>query len=841
MDERRKHCSEKCARRTAKVDSPRLAGRGPKKAKIVLVGEAPGQQEDEEGLPFIGPSGQLLNELLDDAGIDRKKIYITNAVKCATPGENQKPLKAEITECRRHLIKELQRIRPNVIGALGAVALESVLKRTGITKLQNNVFYSKEFDAKVVPLLHPAYILRNPGAYETVLKGIKIIKKESTAKHAVKVSKIPKKWIDASTPEKIDKVIDKLERVSKFAVDLETTSLDPRIAKIILVALSFKQGLGITIPWKNFSESQLKRFRNILLSNTLKIGQGMKFDIRVFRSNGIKIKGPFFDTLPAVALINENMKDKGLEALTLKYLDLGEYWSDLEEHKKKYIKEHKIKTDEFRYSMLPHKVLSTYAQGDADATFRLYKKFKKELKRQDLYSFYKKYTMPIFKIMVEMEHRGIKVDREKLAGLIEHYSARERTEYDKILCLPEVKKYEKRRIRKLKQEMQERWEESRTIQTRWPDLSDYFDLRIKEKDWRFNPGSTKQLREILYEVMGLTTQNKTNKGLLSTDERTLNELAASPYNVGLAKQILEHRWLVKYLKTYLISVYEKSEVNGRIHPGYHQHRTVTGRLASSDPNFQNVPRDAKDFKSCFVADPGKIIIKADLAQAEFRCWAHYANDKDMLADIESGLDIHRVTASEVFGIPEEEITKEQRTVAKTCVFGTMYGRGSKAIAEQFGISKEEASGIQETFFNKYPKAKIWLDKQVQHAREYHYVQSWLGRVRRLPEIVSDDHMVRAEAERQAKNAPIQSLASDMNNHYMVRSIKLMRKNKIKCFPMATVHDANFIQVEKTKLKKAMKIMQHVVATSFPDFRCKMMLDFEVGKTLGTLKEVSIDG
>jgi hypothetical protein len=172
-----------------------------------------------------------------------------------------------------------------------------------------------------------------------------------------------------------------------------------------------------------------------------------------------------------------------------------------------------------------------------------------------------------------------------------------------------------------------------------------------------------------------------------------------------------------------------------------------------------------------------------------------------------------------------------------CVFGLMYGRGTKAIAAQYGISEEDAQKVRELFFERYPMASLWLDKQVAHAKEYKFVKTWMGRVRRLPGIVSEDHMVKSESERQAKNSPIQGLASDMNNHYMVQTIKLIKKHKLKAYPMATIHDANLLQVKKSHVKKLRKVMDHVVATAFPGFRCKMKLDFEIGKTLGTLKEV----
>ena len=269
--------------------------------------------------------------------------------------------------------------------------------------------------------------------------------------------------------------------------------------------------------------------------------------------------------------------------------------------------------------------------------------------------------------------------------------------------------------------------------------------------------------------------------------------------------------------------------------------------------MQNIPRDAKDFKECIIADPGYTFIKADLAQAEFRCWAHLSEDQDMIQDIEEGLDIHSRTAAESFGVPlkkfledlkssDKEIAgaaKELRNKAKALVFGPMYGRGSKALAEELGISVAEAEGTLEVFFGRYPKAARWLKKQVDLAKAFGAVRSWLGRVRRLPDIQSDNFGSRSEAERQAMNSPVQSLASDLNNFYMVNILKRAKEAGIDCYACNTVHDANFLQCEETRVSELTAIMKNVVETSVPDFLVPMKLDFEIGPNWGAMKEIEV--
>jgi DNA polymerase-1 len=258
--------------------------------------------------------------------------------------------------------------------------------------------------------------------------------------------------------------------------------------------------------------------------------------------------------------------------------------------------------------------------------------------------------------------------------------------------------------------------------------------------------------------------------------------------------------------------------------------------------LQNISRDAKDFKSCFVSDPGYLFVKSDLAQAEFRCWAHYSGDQDMIRDIElvdAGLlaDIHKQTASEVFNIPVEEVTKDQRTAAKNTVFGLLYGRGSSAISAQYGITVEQAECVKERFFSRYPVAAQWLRDIVNEAREKGAVKTWFGRIRRIPKIHSDNMGDRAEAERQAKNSPIQGQASDMNNAYMMRIWREARKRGIDCYPAATIHDDNTLQVKEGQEDQLVEVMRYVVANSFPDFKCKMKLEFKKGNNLGYMEDV----
>jgi DNA polymerase-1 len=723
-----------------------------------------------------------------------------------------------------------------VIAALGATALKAVLKRNGITKLKNNVFYSEEFETKVIPIYHPAYILRNPGALTDFQKGLGLLKDESGAAAVLRTSSILADHYDVDTREKVDKVLDQLEKVDAFVFDLETSSLQFTGAKILCVALSWRSGLGVTIKWDLFSGEQLYRFQQILCSKVLKVNHNLKFDLEMLMGQSLKVKGPYFDTLLAASLIDENVREKSLDALTLQHLDIGEYWAPLEEEKARICKERKIHKKAFSYDLFDYKLLADYAQWDADATFRLYELFSKELIKQDLADYYRKYSNPTMQLLVCMEFRGVLVDRKKLALLIETYRKTLLEHSKGISANKVVMEFERGRRVAAKQKIAVRWHKSDTLRSRYPDLKEYIKEYIKERDWQFNQKSVPQLSALLFEQLNLTPikySKRTKKP--STDEETLTTYAAQ--GVKLCQDIIDYRGLSKYIATYLVSTYDKSKKDKRIHANYLQAHTVTGRLSCVSPNMQNIPRGAKDYKECLIADPGFTFVKADLKQAEFRCWAHCSNDLNMIRAIEQGMDIHKNTASSVFQVPEDEVTEEQRTAAKAVTFGLlMYGMGDRTAAKRYNLSVKQVASLRTHFFAQYPVAGQWLKEQVALVHEHGYVKTWLGRYRRLPEIFSDDDMLVAKAEREATNAPIQGLASNLNDHFMVKGYKLAVKNGVECCPAATQHDAQIFLVREGQEKKMVKIMKHVAAHAFPDFRCKMVLDFEVGKTFGSLEK-----
>jgi DNA polymerase-1 len=839
----------------------------------MLIGRDPGQKEDKLEKVFIGRSGDLLNEILYKYGINRDDVYVTNVVKCGTPKTNVDPTKKEMKCCRPYLIEEITKIKPTVIVTMGGPAMYAVLGRSKISDVFNHIFHSEEFDAKVIPTFHPAYVLRDPSRRKFLEAGIDLAVKELGSKEILNHPFSKTKYLVVETEEQAVKIFNQLERAPAFSIDLETSSLSFIGTKILCVQLSWREGYAAVIPWDFFDghpEFKSKLAYYLVSEEKVKIAHNIKFEMEQLLAKGMPIKGPYFDTYVAHGLIDDN-GEHDLGTIVLEYTTMGNYWMKLERFKKQYCQEHKIKIEDFSYAFLPKSILYPYGASDADATFRLYEIFLSKLKEESVAEFWNNYSLPFIPVIVEMEYRGIRVDRQRLKVLLDACTNKLRIYMGEISGFAVVKQYEewkaKRQMLKEVYKLRARWASKKTLMSRFPERKDYVRKYLKAKPFEFNMNSSVQLRELFCDVLGYASPEKTAKEQDSVSGVVLEYFVeAGDVGAELAAAMLKYRKLAVFTKTFVKAVYEKSAKDGRIHTSYIQTHAVTGRLSSRDPNLQNLTRDEnlpslhspeelweyigqygefpitpRDFKQCFLVDPGYVFIKADLAQAEFRVWANMSDDEDMIADIAAGLDIHRRTASELFGIPPEEVTKHQRDAAKGGTFGMMYGIGDATLAKNFGISEEQAGSIREIFSSRYRVAARWLQKQIDFAHANEYVVSFLGRKRRLPMINDEDQGKSALAERQARNSPIQGAASDMNNAYTVAMLKLVRGKGLEIYPVATTHDEVVFAVPDNPdvVKDRIADYANVVATTFPNLKCKMSAEFKVGYSIGGAKTIKL--
>jgi uracil-DNA glycosylase family 4 len=694
-----------------------LMGTGSRKSRIVIVGEAPGAREDETHQAFVGAAGQLLTSLLEDVGISRADCYITNAVKCRPVG-NATPSRAEAKVCSNtYLTEEILRVEPTHLLSLGNTALQVTTGRSGITKYRGRTFPLG--DCVVLPTFHPAAALRSPKYLPTI--------KADFAAFARLVDGAPSEGPTTKvkvvrTPAQLNWLIKQITDAPVVAFDLETTGLEEwhSDSQIVTLGLSWGAGTAAVVPIhhperRGMAPSQvLRRLKPVLEGHPKLVAHNAKFDARWLASAGIFVDVKF-DTMLAAHMLDEN-NAKGLKPLSQLHLGANDY--DIGDEVKKA-------------QEVPLKRLAIYNGKDCDYTFRLRELFKPNLAEEPRVTrLFAKLVMPASNALTRIERGGIWVDEQRL---------NERTN---------------RAQQVLKQ------------------LTAYMDV----SSGGINYNSPQQVALWLFGELGLPILEETNTGNPSTREGVLLSLESESRYV---KALLKYRKWHKWLTTYLLPWGEHRDERSRIHTSYLLHGTVTGRLSSRGPNLQQVPRDPF-IRGILGASPGWVFVEADYSQVELRIAAMLANERTMLRVLNSGADLHTSTAVSILRKLPEDITKDERVIwGKHPNFGLVFGMGPGTEGKKGGyrdycwnngieISYEDARRVYNRFHETYPGLRAWHERQKRLADRYGRVQNALGRVRHLPDMQSSDQSVRAEAERQAINSPVQSVASDLMLVSLVR-------------------------------------------------------------------------
>lgn len=553
--------------------------------------------------------------------------------------------------------------------------------------------------------------------------------------------------------------------------DTETTSLNELEAELVGMSFSYKKGLAYYVP---VSEDQgealqtLEIFRPFFEKEDLvKVAHNLKFDYKILRRYNITVKGAMFDTMIAHYLLNPDGRH-GMDYLSEIYLGYKPVSIETIIGKKGK------NQGNFRDADL--RTQTDYAAEDADVTFQLYELFAPQLKKENLEDLFFNIEMPLMEVLAKMELAGISLDEKWLAQ-------------ESIDLENDLKQLEQK----------------------------IFELSGEE----FNVNSPKQLGEILFEKLQLDPKaKKTKTGQYATSEDILQKLAAKH---EIIQHILEYRTYQKLKSTYvdaLPSQIEKSD--NRVHTNFSQTTAATGRLASVNPNLQNIPirtLRGQQIRGAFVAGEGKKIISADYSQIELRLIAEISGEDNMIKAFQDGEDIHASTAAKLFNIPLDEVSKIQRSQAKTVNFGILYGQGAFALAEQTGLSRSEAKQMIEAYFETYSKLKAYMAEQVKKAREIGYVETILGRKRHLKDISSNNFVVRAHAERNAVNAPIQGSAADVVKMAMIRIQKELEKEKLKTRMLLQVHDELVFESPLDEVEVATNIikmeMENAIETQVP--------------------------
>jgi len=591
--------------------------------------------------------------------------------------------------------------------------------------------------------------------------------------------------------------LEELKSVPMFVIDLETTSLNPISAEIVGFSFSWKEREAVYVPVMypgekhssdlfgktdgNPLELVLSELKPILEDEKIcKCGQNIKYDMLVLKRHGVNLKKVDFDTMVAAYLINPTSRRFGIDALALEYLDI-----------KKIPTKDLIGTGKKQISMaqVDMEKVGEYACEDADVTYRLRKVLEPKLSEFGMINLFEEVEMPLIRVLVEMEENGVALDRELLS---------------------EMSKEMETQLSQLREEIYEIAGE------------------------KFNVNSTQQLGKILFEklkiheLVGLRRPKRTKTGY-ATDVKVLEALSIHP----LPRKLLDYRQLMKLKSTYVDALPALiNPVTNRVHASFNQTATATGRLSTSDPNLQNIPIRTdlgKKIRRAFVAgEEGWVILSADYSQIELRIMAHLSKDETLIESFRKGEDVHQRTASELFNIPKEKVTEEQRRKAKTINFGIMYGMGAYGMAQRLGISREEAENFITAYFARYPMVNQFIATTIGEVYRKGYVTTLLNRRRYLPELRSDNHNIREFGERTAINTPIQGTAADLIKVAMIRIADHLRKEEWKSKMILQIHDELVFEVPLNEVERLSKMVQQEMEGALT-LSVPIKVDIGVGK------------
>ena len=579
---------------------------------------------------------------------------------------------------------------------------------------------------------------------------------ESGSSLSVEIDK--SKYETVLDKDRFNEWVGKLAKAELIAFDTETTSLNYMDAEIVGVSFCIEEGEAAYVPVAHDypdAPAQLSRefvldaLKPILESDqVIKVGQHIKYDKNVLANYDITLNGIGFDTMLESYVLNSTAQRHDMDSLALAYL--GHKTIHFEEIAGKGAKQltfNQINLDE----------AGPYAAEDADITLRLHNAIWSKLKDiPELKNLLIDVEVPLACVLSRMEQEGVLIDSQRLR------------------------------------------QQSQDLATRIAELENEVHEEAGEP---FNLGSTKQLQHVLFEKMSLPVIKKTPKGAPSTSEDVLQELALE---YPLPKKIMEYRGLTKLKNTYTDKLPKMiNHRTGRVHTSYHQAVTATGRLSSTDPNLQNIPirnEEGRRVRQAFVPREGNKFVAADYSQIELRIMAHLSGDKGLLDAFANGKDIHKATAAEVFGVPLEDVTTEQRRSAKAINFGLIYGMSAFGLSKQLNIPRNEAQKYMDLYFERYPGVLEYMDSTRETAKEKGYVETVFGRRLYLPDIKASNGARRKGAERAAINAPMQGTAADIIKMAMIKVDDWIRKNASDDVTMMMqVHDELVFEIKEDKV------------------------------------------
>ena len=608
-------------------------------------------------------------------------------------------------------------------------------------------------------------------------KGLQDFFKELEFNAFVTEEQAEKKVVEYRTLKSIDdlSMIENLIHESKcFAFDTETTSIDSLEAELVGVSFSFEANSGYYLPIAHQEKTAISRdealrwLKQIIEASQDKvIGQNLKYDLQVLRNHQINIKSFYADTMLMSYSINSTASRHNLDALAEYYLNIKTIkFEDVMGKGKNKLK---------NFSEVPIKEATNYAAEDADITLQLYRTFETKIDDKTT-KMLQEIEYPMIFVLMEMEATGALIDIKHLNSLSNNFGS-------KLINL----------VQKIH----------------------------KHSGVVFNIDSPKQLSEVLFDKMGIEAKGlkKTSSGYYSTSEAVLQKLADEN---EIIKDILEYRTLAKLKSTYTDKLSEICDLGSRVHTSYHQAVTSTGRLSSSDPNLQNIPIRTKDgivIREAFIAPQGKKLLAIDYSQIELRLMAHYSNDEIMVKSFNNNEDIHKRTASEIFGVDIQDVDDDMRRKAKTINFGLLYGMSAFGLSNQLSVTRAEADIFLESYFDRYSGVSAFMKNIVEDAKGKKYVETLHGRKIHVPNIESSNYLMRQASERAAINGPLQGSAADIIKIAMIKIAEWIQGNDQEIKMILQVHDELIFEVPDSygeeNIEPIIKLMEQSTEINVP--------------------------
>ena len=812
---------------------------GDRDARILLVGEAPGAEEDHMGEPFVGPVGRFLRIALEDLGMSDDVVF-TNAVKCRPP-ENKTPSARVITVCSQYLQREIEHYDPKAIILMGNVPLKAMLNETGITKWRGTPFFID--DRLVLPTFHPSYVRRRlqGGDQDTLNAWISDLEYAANAVDDTEldqqsVSNIDRSYQTADTEKKLKRMVKELTKSSSkakpktVAFDTEVSSLDAKDAVLLCVSFATLDGHHWVVPvshkdsvWVGMPDVPLKYIGKVLSKCNI-VGHNLKFDFAQMLSNGIDITNMTGDSMILSSLIDSKRGLHSLKRLAAIHLWMGDYDAELEEYKATHPDSNPARGGS--YANIPGDILFPYAALDAIATVNLYDVL---LKHPDLTlamrTLHDQVLMPASRALGRMEAWGFPLDmhmverydtiytlaiEESLVSTVEASPALQRMTNDRRLGIGPFDKADANYI---------------------PNLHSYMQTGM----W-------------LYDYMELEVLSHTETGAPSTSKGAVAPYLHLPEVASYRLHKLYRDIYAKYVRTAVNGEWTSSD--GRVRSTFNINGAITGRLSSSKPNMQNIPTPEKEpdtllawlpIKNLFTASPGRLVMQADYSGMELRTFASLADCEPMKEAFYQGIDIHSLVTSRLYHVPVEEVTKELRYRGKWVNWTILFGGDSHTLNRLYGIPHEEGNELMQMYFDMFPEVKEFHTRILEDAEDNGFIHSIFGRRYYVSSNMTPDE------KRTILNFPVQSAASDVLVMAMAIIDSLMNIHGLRSRLMNTVHDSVVTDVVPEELDIVCHT-QRMVMENIKDFAADYMpgidldwitvplvADIEVGTHYGVLE------